>query len=120
MTVRKEFGDFQTPVILAKEVVSLITTKFGVPCSVVEPTCGLGNFLEATYSAWGTELSYNGHEINQEYCNSAIDRFKSVSNIKIEQRDFFATEWQSLLRQSKSIFTLVIPEGTVQLTIDPV
>lgn len=108
MTVRKEFGDFQTPVILAKEVVSLITTKFGVPCSVIEPTCGLGNFLEATYSAWGAKISYNGHEINQDYCNSAIDRFKSVSNIKIEQRDFFATEWPSLLRQSKTIFTLVI------------
>jgi hypothetical protein len=108
MTARKEYGDFQTPVILAKDVVSLITTKFGVPGSVVEPTCGLGNFLEAAYSAWGADIFYNGHEINQKYCNSANDRFKSVDNIKIEQRDFFATQWQPLLSQSNGTFTLVI------------
>lgn len=108
MTVRKEYGDFQTPVILAKEIVSLITTKYGIPGSVVEPTCGLGNFLEAAYSAWGTKISYHGHEINQEYCNSAKDRFTSIDNIKIEQRDFFSTEWQPFLNQSGGVFTLVI------------
>ncbi len=108
MTARKEYGDFQTPVILAKDVVSLITTKFGVPDSVFEPTCGLGNFLEAAYYAWGAEISFNGHETNQEYCNLAKDQFKSIRNIKIEQRDFFATEWQPLLSQSGDMFTLVI------------
>lgn len=109
MTVQKEYGDFQTPVILARDVVSLITKKFGVPGSVVEPTCGLGNFFEAAYSAWGAQISYHGLEINQAYCNSARDRFKNVENIKIEQRDFFSTEWQHLLsRQSSAMFTLVI------------
>jgi hypothetical protein len=108
MTVRKEYGDFQTPIILAKDVVSLITTIFGVPSTVVEPTCGLGNFLEAAYAAWGAEVSYYGHEINPEYCNSAKDRFKSVGSIKIEQRDFFSTEWQPLLSQSGDMFTLVV------------
>lgn len=108
MTERKEYGDFQTPVILAKDVVSLITTKFGVPGSVIEPTCGLGNFLEAAYSVWGATPPYNGYEINQEHCNSAKSRFKSAGNIKIEQRDFFATEWPPLLNQSGDMFTLVI------------
>lgn len=108
MTVRKEYGDFQTPVILAKDVVSLITKIFGEPGAVVEPTCGRGNFLEASYAAWGAEVSYHGHEINPEYCISAKDRFKGVGCIKIEQRDFFSTEWQPLLSQSVGKFTLVI------------
>lgn len=108
MSVRKEYGDFQTPIILARDVVSLIERKFGVPGSVIEPTCGLGNFLEAAYSAWGDVASYHGHEINPEYCRSAKERFRLIDKIKIEQRDFFSTEWQPLLSQSGEIFTLVI------------
>lgn len=108
MTVRKEYGDFQTPVILAKEVISLITAKFGVPGAVIEPTCGLGNFLEAAYETWGNDITYHGYEINPDYCKSARARFKDVGSIKIEQRDFFSTEWQPLLSQSGGKFTLVI------------
>ena len=108
MTVRKEYGDFQTPVTLAKEVISLITTKFGIPDAVIEPTCGLGNFLEAAHAAWGNDIAYRGYEINPEYCKSARTRFNGVDSITIAEQDFFSTEWPSLLRQSGGKFTLVI------------
>lgn len=44
---RIEFGDFQTPLALAREVCRLLKTQ-GVRADViVEPTCGLGTFLQA-------------------------------------------------------------------------
>lgn len=107
MTIRKEYGDFQTPVALAKEVISLITTKFGIPDAMIEPTCGLGNFIEAAHNAWGNDISYHGYEINPDYCKSARERFNGVDSIKIEERDFFSTGWQSLLSQSDGKLTLV-------------
>ncbi|MBI1920799.1 MAG: SAM-dependent DNA methyltransferase [Geobacter sp.] len=108
MTIRKEYGDFQTPVNLANDVISLITARFGVPGAVVEPTCGLGNFLEPAHNAWGNDIAYHGYEINPDYCDSAKRRFKDVGSIKIEQRDFFSTEWQKLLGQPIDRFTLVV------------
>lgn len=108
MSVRKEYGDFQTSVALARQVVSLVETKFGIPGTVIEPTCGLGNFLEAAYEAWGNDTRYHGYEINPNYCNSARSRFEGFGNISIEQRDFFTTDWLPLLRHAENGFTLVI------------
>lgn len=108
MTVRKEYGDFQTPSLLAREIITLIAAKFGKPDTVVEPTCGLGNFLEAARNEWGDSVTYRGYEINPDYCASAKARFQSFADIVIRQQDFFPTEWQPLLQGSGNSFTLVV------------
>ena len=43
---RIEFGDFQTPNNLANQVIELLSKEFPVADIVIEPTCGLGNFIE--------------------------------------------------------------------------
>jgi hypothetical protein len=40
-----EFGDFQTPFSLAKEVCALLVQRGFRPDAVLEPTCGVGAFL---------------------------------------------------------------------------
>ena len=42
-----ESGSFQTPLPLAREVCSLLSQNGCKPLSVLEPTCGAGNFLQA-------------------------------------------------------------------------
>lgn len=42
-----EFGDFQTPQSLADRVCLKLRREGINPSLVVEPTCGLGNFLDA-------------------------------------------------------------------------
>src|SRR3989442_11407370 len=42
-----EFGDFQTPLALAKEVCSLLVQQRVKANAVLEPTCGVGTFLVA-------------------------------------------------------------------------
>ena len=45
MEKKNEFGDFQTPIELAKEIVEFLKARGVSPCAVLEPTCGLGSFL---------------------------------------------------------------------------
>jgi hypothetical protein len=106
MASKKEFGDFQTPIPLARQVVGLIDQKYGVPNRVIEPTCGLGNFLEAAHDLWGTESSYSGYEINDAYSTSATARLPGY--VKINQADFFLCYWKDLLQPKASSYTLVL------------
>jgi len=108
MLKEKEFGDFQTPVTLAVEVVSLISEKFGVPGSVIEPTCGLGSFIEAAHDVWGDKANYIGYEINPEYCETAAKKFRGIENIEIEKRDILSNELPRLLTSNNGDWTLII------------
>jgi len=44
---KTEFGDFQTPYELAKRIADLVRALHVSPAAVVEPACGIGNFLKA-------------------------------------------------------------------------
>ena len=43
-----EFGDFQTPLELAKRVCQKLIELGVSPVTVIEPTCGVGAFVEAS------------------------------------------------------------------------
>jgi hypothetical protein len=108
MLKEKEFGDFQTPLELAGEVVSLISEKYGTPDSVIEPTCGLGSFIDAAHGVWGDKANYIGYEINPEYCIAAEKKFHEIDKIEIEQRDILTKELPRLLPSNNGSFTLII------------
>lgn len=74
MTARTEYGDFQTPLSLATEVIDLIDELVGTPSRVIEPTAGLGSFLEAAHTKWGNIPTYEGYEINLDYVCAASKR----------------------------------------------
>ena len=96
---KKEFGDFQTPVTLCKDVINLIDKKYGKPDIIVEPTCGIGNFIETAYNQWGKEIKYYGFELNNEYLSFAHKRFLHYENIELFQADVFKFNWQSFFKR---------------------
>lgn len=96
MNIQKEFGDFQTPFSLAEKVVALVDALFGTPEHVVEPTAGLGVFLDAAQSKWGVHSSYQGFEINPAYIE-ASRRSLSKRGIQFEQKNFFTADWKYIL-----------------------
>lgn len=59
-----EFGDFQTPVALARRCLHVL--GLGGGARVLEPTCGLGNFLEAA-AALDPASERVGIELQNEY-----------------------------------------------------
>ena len=88
----KEFGDFQTPRELAFEICLLLSRLNIHPQTIVEPTCGLGNLIQAARKIFFSSEIY-GFEISSKYAKSAEDKFSGDENILISQTDFFEKDW---------------------------
>lgn len=90
-----EFGDFQTPPSLAKSVCQRLRAMGIRPDVVIEPTCGVGAFINAAAEAFPSS-SVHGYEINPAYLEdlrASIASSPSASRIHLHQADFFATNW---------------------------
>ena len=89
-----EFGDFQTPNNLAKQVIALLSHEFSISDIVIEPTCGLGNFIEEAQNKWKNNFTYYGFEINQKYFESTSQKFLNNNHIEINLQNFFEFDWK--------------------------
>lgn len=95
-----EFGDFQTPESLARQVCALLARTGCRPASIVEPTCGLGAFLIAALQQYPDVERAVGLEINPRYVQSAraaLRRRGLAGKTKVLQKDFFQADWHKLL-----------------------
>lgn len=104
MTTRRknqiEYGDFQTPIELAIEVCRVVASTGFQPASILEPTCGVGGFLQAASQAFPAAGVIQGVDINAEYVESARQAMQLVpfeGRVSIEQADYFATDWPPIL-----------------------
>ena len=96
-----EFGDFQTPLPLAREVCAKLNELGVAPDVVVEPTSGAGNFLRAAAEAF-PNATLEGLEINEEHLRTAsneLKEFLDAGRIRLRLQDFFAFDWETYLRK---------------------
>ena len=118
-----EFGDFQTPLDLAKEVAivavnSLANNSLANIKTIIEPTCGLGTFIKALIeieneietevetkikTEIGTEVkNIIGWEINPKYVEIAQHylciNHKAIS-VSVKEQDFFQVDWSEVNSQ---------------------
>ena len=94
-----EFGDFQTPLVLAREVCSLLGRQGLCPDAVLEPTCGLGAFLVAAGEVF-PRARLLGWDINPDYVKQAgvaLVESGAAERGLVGQRDFFAHDWEEEL-----------------------
>jgi len=103
-----EFGDFQTPSKLVNEVIELLSKKSFLPDVVIEPTCGLGNFIDGAYTKWSNTSQFIGFEINDEYYNTTTKRFSNYDNVEIKQQNFFTFDWNLYLKKFNDKKILII------------
>lgn len=99
---RIEFGDFQTPPALARHLVSLLRRQGISPSSLIEPTCGVGNFALAALDRFPTVRDALCFDIEQRYVDSVRASLRAreySANIRASQADFFETDWLSLVKQ---------------------
>jgi len=98
-----EFGDFQTPFNLAREVCALVAQTGFRPASILEPTCGTGSFLRASLETFPDSSHILGFEINPEYVEYArravAPLIPSNTYIEICQSDFFLTDWSRIIEK---------------------
>jgi len=93
------FGDFQTPLDLARRVAAFIEREESDIRTVVEPTCGVGSFLQATAEIFGKSPGYWGFDINAEHVEASRAALAGVGSrtTHVEQRDFYETDWGDIL-----------------------
>ena len=90
-----EFGDFQTPFELAKQVTHFVKEIFPNPPIIVEPTCGLGSFIKASMDEWGDNCKYYGFDINENYINNLKSSIKKTDKLFLSVNDFFIFDWSN-------------------------
>ncbi len=98
-----EFGDFQTPQVLADQVCELLTQRGIVADIVVEPTCGVGSFLVAAARSF-PEAQLFGWDINPDYAEKARAALKQVDAVDrsiVATQDFFQHDWATELSALK-------------------
>ena len=94
-TDRKEFGDYQTPQPLADEVLAFLATQGLRPAAIVEPTCGLGTFVNAAAISFPSPDIF-AFDLNREYTkhlSRSSDGFRPRLHIEIQ--DFFQKDWKA-------------------------
>lgn len=93
MTRRVEYGDWQTPAALAAAVVERLSGPFA---AVLEPTCGVGEFLVAAESAFPT-AALAGFDVAVDYVEQARARLNGRARLAVG--DCFSTDWDRVIAE---------------------
>ena len=89
-----EFGDFQTPARLAKEICTLLLRHGISPSSVLEPTCGEGAFLTAAFEAF-PGATIRGYECNPAHVAAGRREVAGYPHTAVAHGDFFKVDWDA-------------------------
>ncbi len=96
-TRRIEYGDFQTPLELARAVCQVVYERGVRPHTVIEPTCGIGNFLRAGSEVFSGAKHWLGVEVNPSYTQLAretLQALKSSQAGRLVEDSFFRIDWE--------------------------
>ncbi|MDY6781046.1 MAG: SAM-dependent methyltransferase [Cyanobacteriota bacterium] len=94
-----EYGDFQTPIDLAEKVCEKLASLGVNPDLIIEPTCGIGNFVDAASRIFQLTPKIIGVEINPLYVQAIKNKKKLLCDcrISIKQGNFFDLNWSALI-----------------------
>ncbi|MDJ0743590.1 MAG: N-6 DNA methylase [Xenococcaceae cyanobacterium MO_167.B27] len=107
---KQEFGDFQTPYELTQKISRLLKNLDINPQSIIEPTCGKGNFILSALNTFDELQSCIGVEINsahlQELSNNLTHHQKS-SIVNLINDSFFELDWNQILEAIPKPFLIL-------------
>ncbi|MBN1787443.1 MAG: hypothetical protein JW806_03520 [Sedimentisphaerales bacterium] len=98
---RIELGDWQTPLDLAKKACLLLKDTDIYPASIIEPTCGKGNFLSAAIEIFPSAKQCFGLDISDKHITETIKKiesFKKPITSTIIHADFFSFDWPKQIK----------------------
>ena len=109
MSPKKEYGDFQTPLSLARRVVALLEQEATYIKTVIEPTCGVGAFLQAVAESLGTSPDYYGFDLNADYVQTAGTTLARLGLRRgiVEQRDFYDIDWRQFVSEKNNRLLII-------------
>lgn len=116
MSVVKEsayqYGDFQTPKALVEKSIDWITRKFPEfrPKTIVEPTCGVGNYLCAAGVAYPEATRLVGIEVNESYFDTLSERLLAKNLLEksnLMNQNFFEVDPTEALEECESPILII-------------
>lgn len=114
---KREWGDFQTPPSLAKQICEYLRDAGVMPTVVVEPTYGLGNFILAALEAlpkldlvYGVELQekYEWHLKIALLIKSLLGR-RVATEIELHRDNIFTHEFPARVLNAQSVLVIGNP-----------
>lgn len=114
---RREMGDWQTPGDFAAECCRLLRDHFGYfPQRIVEPTCGVGNFIAAA-RIYFPAARVDGIEINPTYVKEAKQRFCQDEMVRIIEGDYLKDEFSPINAENESLLVIGNPPWVTNSTL---
>lgn len=107
-----QFGDFQTPSDLVEKSILWVRKKFPDfhPNTIIEPTCGAGNFLCGAGTAFPEAKKLLGIEVNSEYFktlkNNLLVNGLSEKTI-LKNQSFFDLERNDVLKDCETPILII-------------
>lgn len=118
MTGKREYGDYQTPASFAEKVCICLKERYHIePTAVIEPTCGVGNFLKSSLIFNANE--YYGIEINKEYCDICESEIRD-GRVRIINSDFFSFSTKNLVRDDGQVLIIGNPPWVTNSTLSSI
>lgn len=115
MSGKREYGDYQTPIGFAEKVCIYLKDYLHIhPSAIVEPTCGVGNFLKSSLLFDASE--YYGIEIKPEYCDICRNSIND-DKVKIINSDFFSFSSKTLIKNKDQILVIGNPPWVTNSTL---
>lgn len=115
MNGKREFGDYQTPLSFTGRICSYLSVKRNIkPLTVIEPTCGIGNFLKS--SLIFNADKYYGIEINSKYCEYCQQNI-SDRRVNIINGDIFSFDFKNLIDNISNILIIGNPPWVTNSTL---
>lgn len=96
-----EYGDWQTSLPLAIAICQMLKQKGIKPQVLIEPTCGIGNFIIAALQTFDTIEEIYGIDINSEHIKQLTQSLSHIHltkqiNIHLYNQDIFMFDWQQI------------------------
>lgn len=115
--IREGYGDWQTSYEFAKSVCLYLKSRGITPEVIVEPTCGIGNFIAAAIDVFDTIQKVYGVEIFNGHICQTEQRLRDYRNrnrivyYKLYNTTVFAFDFEEIVRENtnKSILILGNP-----------
>lgn len=115
MSGKREYGDYQTPDSFALSVCKYLKEKRKInPSIVVEPTCGIGNFIKNSL-IFGAEHIV-GIELNPKYCELCQSSITDP-RVQIINADFFSFDLTTVIKKKKDALVIGNPPWVTNSTL---
>ena len=113
-TIRENYGDWQTSYEFAKSVCLYLKDRGISPDIIVEPTCGVGNFISAAIDVFQTVKKVYGIEIFKGYIEQAERKLqeyqtnKLIVSYELDNTDVFTFDFREIAIRNQNQNILVI------------